>query len=277
MPIPIEWPFPIEWQLPVEMQQQRPMPVRQWIAKILKHFKNKIPPKIAAQIALRFPSVLPYGLHQSYHQSYPLGLEYPLQSAPNFPGYPIPLSPEYQLHNPIFQSYPQPILPYLPHAMNENMMNETEKTKFKFWRPFSGIRDKFKKFFNRNKKGNETQNQGIKRQRELPQFISFELQNNFHIYQIQLNSSDCSLLGYDVGYEEWNGMSDGGGSSKKEMTLRNIYDIALIAIAYLSFGLFVLQVIMCITLVMHPIFTVAPKSIKYFPSNCRRKRMRVCQ
>lgn len=63
------------------------------------------------------------------------------------------------------------------------------------------------------------------------------------------------FVGYDQGWEEWNGMGDGGGgNSKKEMTLRNIYDIALTAIAYLSFGLFVLQVIMCITLVWNSIF-----------------------
>lgn len=48
-------------------------------------------------------------------------------------------------------------------------------------------------------------------------------------------------------------MNEGGGGSKKEMTLRNIYDIALTAIAFLSFGLFALQVIMCITLVRRSI------------------------
>lgn len=58
--------------------------------------------------------------------------------------------------------------------------------------------------------------------------------------------------GYDQAFEEDWGMTaeeNHGHGSKKEMTLRNIYDIALTAIAYLSFGLFILQVIMCITLV----------------------------
>lgn len=64
-----------------------------------------------------------------------------------------------------------------------------------------------------------------------------------------------NVSGYDQGYEEWGVMNEGGGGgSKKEMTLRNIFDIALTAIAYLSFGLFVLQVIMCITLVTPTIF-----------------------
>lgn len=52
----------------------------------------------------------------------------------------------------------------------------------------------------------------------------------------------------------------GGGGSKKEMTLRNIYDIALTAIAFLSFGLFALQVIMCITMVTHSIFFLGERN-----------------
>lgn len=40
-----------------------------------------------------------------------------------------------------------------------------------------------------------------------------------------------------------------GGSSGKEMTLKKVYELALTAIAYLAFGIFVLQVIMCITTV----------------------------
>lgn len=53
------------------------------------------------------------------------------------------------------------------------------------------------------------------------------------------------------GYGPWNMMisHDDGGGSAKEMALKKVYDIALTAIAYLSFGLFVLQVIMCITMV----------------------------
>lgn len=46
--------------------------------------------------------------------------------------------------------------------------------------------------------------------------------------------------------------SGGGGSgSGKEMTLKKVYELALTAIAYLAFGIFILQVIMCITTVCH--------------------------
>lgn len=34
------------------------------------------------------------------------------------------------------------------------------------------------------------------------------------------------------------------------MTLRDIFDIALTTLAFLSFGMFVLQVLMCITMVL---------------------------
>lgn len=44
-------------------------------------------------------------------------------------------------------------------------------------------------------------------------------------------------------------MSFDSGGSGKEMTLKKIYELALTAIAFLSFGIFVLQVIMCITAV----------------------------
>lgn len=70
----------------------------------------------------------------------------------------------------------------------------------------------------------------------------------------------------------------GGGGSKKEMTLRNIYDIALTAIAYLSFGLFVLQVIMCITLVTHSmLFSATPANSKICLLFFRQKRTWACQ
>lgn len=39
--------------------------------------------------------------------------------------------------------------------------------------------------------------------------------------------------------------------SSKEMALRDIFDIALTTIAFLSFGMFVLQVLMCITMVIY--------------------------
>lgn len=60
---------------------------------------------------------------------------------------------------PIFQSFPQAILPFLA----PNAMNQSENKKFKFWRPFSGIREKFRKFFFGSKLGNKNnnnQNQG---------------------------------------------------------------------------------------------------------------------
>lgn len=75
-------------------------------------------------------------------------------------------------------------------------------------------------------------------------------------------------------------MNDGGGGgSKKEMTLRNIYDIALTAIAFLSFGLFALQVIMCITLVTHLILLrcFGIPGPNYFSLFFRRKRTQECQ
>lgn len=53
---------------------------------------------------------------------------------------------------------------------------------------------------------------------------------------------------YDSGYENY-GMSYDQGGSGKEMTLKKVYELALTAIAYLAFGIFVLQVIMCITTV----------------------------
>lgn len=71
---------------------------------------------------------------------------------------------------------------------------------------------------------------------------------------------DLILLGYspyEPGYDygvSYDGDGGGGhghssGSSGKEMTLRKVYELALTAIAYLAFGIFVLQVIMCITTV----------------------------
>lgn len=58
-------------------------------------------------------------------------------------------------------------------------------------------------------------------------------------------------IGYETGWQpESYGMSyDSGGGSGKEMTLKKVYELALTAIAYLAFGIFVLQVIMCITTV----------------------------
>lgn len=55
------------------------------------------------------------------------------------------------------------------------------------------------------------------------------------------------VTGYDSGYDY--GMSYDSGGSGKEMTLKKVYELALTAIAYLAFGIFVLHVIMCITTV----------------------------
>lgn len=54
-------------------------------------------------------------------------------------------------------------------------------------------------------------------------------------------------VGYDSGYDY--GMSYDSGGSSKEMTLKKVYELALTAIAYLAFGIFILHVIMCITTV----------------------------
>lgn len=54
----------------------------------------------------------------------------------------------------------------------------------------------------------------------------------------------------DQRYGEWGHPSPPEMSSPKEMAIKNIFDIALTAIAFLSFGIFVLQVIMCITMVL---------------------------
>lgn len=56
-------------------------------------------------------------------------------------------------------------------------------------------------------------------------------------------------LGYDYGMSYDSGGGGGGGGFGKEMTLKKVYELALTAIAYLAFGIFVLQVIMCITTV----------------------------
>lgn len=55
--------------------------------------------------------------------------------------------------------------------------------------------------------------------------------------------------GYAHSGHEYYDVSD-EKSSSKEMTLRDIFDIALTTIAFLSFGIFVLQVLMCITMVI---------------------------
>lgn len=66
--------------------------------------------------------------------------------------------------------------------------------------------------------------------------------NGFLCFQRELG-----YAAFDQDYESY-GISYDNGSSK-EMTLKKIYELALTAIAYLAFGIFVLQVIMCITAV----------------------------
>lgn len=59
------------------------------------------------------------------------------------------------------------------------------------------------------------------------------------------------MIGYahsGSGYDDYSVSYD--KSSSKEMTLRDIFDIALTTLAFLSFGMFILQVIMCITVVI---------------------------
>lgn len=51
---------------------------------------------------------------------------------------------------------------------------------------------------------------------------------------------------YDSNYDSYSVSEHGSG---KEMTLKKVYELALTAIAYLAFGIFILQVIMCITTV----------------------------
>lgn len=184
-------PVPVPVPVPIAVQQQRPMPIRQWFAKFLsKHFKKHLPPHIVQEILPQFAQHIPPEIIQQIlpqlaqhippqvaHQILPQLAEQILPQIPfQFPPeYPLQLSPEYPLQippdfpldfsSPIYQSYPQAILPYLaPNALNDNAMNETMKKKFKFWPPFSGIRERFRKLFFGNKKGNQNQNQGIDRQ-----------------------------------------------------------------------------------------------------------------
>lgn len=57
------------------------------------------------------------------------------------------------------------------------------------------------------------------------------------------------LIRFIVGYDYGMSYESSGGGSGKEMTLKKVYELALTAIAYLAFGIFILQVIMCITTV----------------------------
>lgn len=68
-----------------------------------------------------------------------------------------------------------------------------------------------------------------------------------HSKQIRNIYSFTINIGFAHSDHEYYDVSD--EKSSKEMSLRDIFDIALTTIAFLSFGMFVLQVIMCITLV----------------------------
>lgn len=65
---------------------------------------------------------------------------------------------------------------------------------------------------------------------------------------------------------------DNNGSGK-EMTLKKVYELALTAIAFLSFGIFVLQVIMCITAVSK--FEHDKKKNEKKKTNCSTVRVSV--
>lgn len=69
---------------------------------------------------------------------------------------------------------------------------------------------------------------------------------------LNLKQSDFDCIGYTP-YESGDdyGISYESGGSGKEMTLKKVYELALTAIAYLAFGIFILQVIMCITTVIN--------------------------
>ncbi len=55
-------------------------------------------------------------------------------------------------------------------------------------------------------------------------------------------------LSHYLGYDHYGGdVSYDKGS--KEMGLKDLFDIALTTLAFLSFGMFILQVLMCITMV----------------------------
>lgn len=60
---------------------------------------------------------------------------------------------------------------------------------------------------------------------------------------------------YPTGHEDYQEVHsqptghDEGKDHSKEMSLKDLFDIALTTLAFLSFGMFILQVLMCITMV----------------------------
>lgn len=60
---------------------------------------------------------------------------------------------------------------------------------------------------------------------------------------------------YPTGHDEYQEVHsqpsghDEGKEQSKEMSLKDLFDIALTTLAFLSFGMFILQVLMCITMV----------------------------
>lgn len=63
------------------------------------------------------------------------------------------------------------------------------------------------------------------------------------------------ILGYyPTGHEDYQDQTTGHDEGKdhlKEMSLKDLFDIALTTLAFLSFGMFILQVLMCITMVSY--------------------------
>lgn len=57
---------------------------------------------------------------------------------------------------------------------------------------------------------------------------------------------DYSYGNYAQQHPMWSGNS--GGSSMKSIGLKDLFDIALTTLAFLSFGMFIIQVLMCITM-----------------------------
>ncbi|XP_031631439.1 uncharacterized protein LOC116345865 [Contarinia nasturtii] len=95
------------------------------------------------------------------------------------------------------------------------------------WWSFQNLKEKFQSFFKHKNKQNDD-----------PHHSANLFNNNQQQFQ-----------GYDVGGDDYGVSYDSSGGSSKEMTLKKVYELALTAIAYLAFGIFVLQVIMCITTV----------------------------
>lgn len=136
---------------------------------------------------------------------------------------------------------------------NVHNPQNTDDKSHKWW-SFHNLKEKFKSFFKHKfKQNDETQNSA----NLFPNQQQFQGKNEWKtktstiqmakISLLNFNENNTILTGYDTGYDY--GMTYDSGGSSKEMTLKKVYELALTAIAFLSFGIFVLQVIMCITTV----------------------------